>query len=124
MLMDMGRRFGVGAAAAVLAAVAAAVALVATAFCLYALLAAALSRPAASAITALVFAALTVLIAMLAPKLLAAKPAAANRPLIDGVGARMAAEAGLALLGMATEMSRSRRQDRQEKVGGGKRRRR
>ncbi|MBV8593812.1 MAG: hypothetical protein JOZ27_05895 [Caulobacteraceae bacterium] len=128
MLKDLAKRAGLGAASAVMASTAAAIALVALAFCLYALLKLVVAPAGAAGITALVFAALAGLFAFTAPKLTkAAKPTreevAAVRPRVDPETLRLAAEAGVAVLGAAADMALSRRLKREEKVRKSRRRR-
>jgi len=105
MLNRLIGRIIAGLIAAGLAAGAAAVAVVAAAFGLYALLRHWLLEPAAGGVTALAFALLTVLIALLAPVLLKArprKPAAGLK--LDGATARTAMESAIAILAAVLEL--------------------
>jgi hypothetical protein len=105
MLNRLIGRIIAGLIAAGLAAGAAGVAVIAAGFGLYDLLRHWLSAPAAGGATALAFAVLTLLIAILAPVLLKGrprKPAAGMK--LDGATARTAIESAMAILATVLEL--------------------
>ncbi|HEX4742073.1 MAG TPA: hypothetical protein VH353_12140 [Caulobacteraceae bacterium] len=110
MLNQFLRRIAAGLVGAVLAAVACGVAAVAVAYAIYAVLRLTLSAAASAAIDAGVFAVIAGLIALILPRLVRGprrKTAAASR--IDPDTARLATDAGLAVLTAITEMARGSR---------------
>ncbi len=124
MLGDLARRLGAGLVAAVMIAVAAGIVLVAAAFAVYAALKLAVSPAAASALTALVFAVVTGLLALLGPRLAGAGPKRAPATHRDPAALRTASEVAVAVLGIVGDMALSRRLKRQEKARNTKHRRR
>ena len=124
MLKDLAKRLGAGLIAAVMMAVAAGIVLVAAAFAVYATMKLVVSPAAAAAFTALVFAVVAGLIAVVAPGLLRGKPAPAQPGTIDPATMRTAAELGAAALGIIGDMALSRRLKRQEQARKTKHRRR
>ena len=124
MLKDLAKRLGAGLTAAVMIAVAAGIVLVAAAFAVYAAMKLVVSPPAASAVTALVFAVVAGLIAVAAPRFVRGKPTPAQRTPVDPAAMRTAAEVGVAVLGILSDMALSRRLKRQEKARNTKHRRR
>ncbi len=125
MLNLLLRRIAAGLVGAVVAAVSAGAAAIAAAFALYALLRIWLPPPAAAAIDAGVFALVSGLIALLLPGLLRGTPAKAPaRSRADGETARMAAEAGLAIIRVIAELVRPRPRRAKDKPSRETRRRR
>jgi EamA domain-containing membrane protein RarD len=109
MLNRLIGRIIAGLIAAGLAAGAAGVAVIAAGFGLYDLLRHWLSAPAAGGATALVFALLTVLIALVAPAILKRRPRKAAVGLkLDGATARTALESGIAILAAVLELRAAR----------------
>jgi EamA domain-containing membrane protein RarD len=85
------------------------VAVIAAGFGLYALLRHWLSAPAAGGATALVFALLTLLIALIAPLILKSRPRKPAPGLrLDGATARTAVEAAMAVLAAVLELRAAR----------------
>ena len=110
MLNQFLRRIAAGLVGAVLAAVACGVAAVAAAYAIYAVLRLTLSAAAAAAIDAGIFAVIAGLIALILPRLVRGprrKPTPGPR--IDPDTARLATDAGLAVLTAITEMARGSR---------------
>jgi len=109
MLNRLLGRIIAGLIAAGLAASAAGVTVIAAGFGLYALLRHWLSAPAAGGATALAFALLTLLIALIAPALLRGRP---RRPAaglrLDGATARTAAETAMAVIAGLLELRAAR----------------
>ena len=124
MLKDLARRLGAGLVAAIMTAVAAGIVLVAAAFATYAALKLAVSPAAASALTALTFAVVAGLIAVLAPKVIRGKPTPGRKVQVDPDTMRTAAEVGIAVLGIIGDMALTRRLKRQDKARNHKRSRR
>jgi hypothetical protein len=105
MLNRLIGRIIAGLIAAGLAAGAAGVTVIAAGFGLYALLRHWLTAPAAGGATALAFALLTVLIALVAPVILKGRPRKASPGLkLDGESARTAIESGMAILATILEL--------------------
>jgi hypothetical protein len=113
MLNTLLRRIAASLVGAVLAAVSAGIAAIAAAFALYALLSLSLSPAASAAIDAGVFAVLAALIGLILPQLWKRpKPKVRpGAPAVDPTATRIAADAGLAILGAVAEMARTRRRD-------------
>ena len=116
MLKDLVRRLTAGLVAAVMAAAAAGIVLVAAAFATYAALKLVVSPAAASALTALLFAAVVGLIAVVAPRVIRGKstPAPSRRLSVDPNTIHTASQIGAAVLGIVSEMALSRRLKRQD----------
>ncbi len=123
MLRDLARRLGAGLVAAVATAVAAGIVLVAAAFAAYAGLKTVVSPAAASALTALAFAMIVALIAVIAPRLIRGKPEPARKA-ADSDALRGAAELGVAALSVIGDLAQSRRLKRQDRARNRKHRRR
>jgi hypothetical protein len=127
MLKQFLRRIAASLVGAVLAATACGIAAVSAAYAIYAVLRLTLSAPAAAGIDAGIFAVIAAMIALILPRLVRGprrRPAASPRR--DGDTARLATDAGLALLTAVTEMARGgRRRDSKAKTSdrGGRRRR-
>jgi hypothetical protein len=119
MLNQFLRRIAASLIGAILTAVAAGIAAVAAAYALYALLRLSLSAPAAAGIDAGVFAVLAALIALILPPLLRGpRRKTTGSPRLDADTAKLAADAGMALLTAVTEMARGGRRPRNAKDSG------
>ena len=117
MLNQFLRRIAASLIGALLTAIAAAIAAVAAAYALYALLRLSLSAPAAAGIDAGVFAVLAALIALILPRLLRGpRRKTTSGPRLDADTAKLATDAGLALLSAVTEMARGGRRPRDAKA--------
>jgi hypothetical protein len=109
MLNRLIGRIIAGLIAAGLAAGAAGVAVIAAGFGLYALLGHWLAPPAAGGATALAFALLTILIALVAPAILKGRPRKPSLGLkLDAETARTAAESAVAILAAVLELRAAR----------------
>lgn len=110
MLNQFLRRIAAGLVGAVLAAVASGVAAVAAAYAIYAVLRLSLSAAAAAAIDAGIFAVVAGLIALILPGLVRGpRRKTTSQPRMDPDTARLATDAGLAVLTAVTGMARGRR---------------
>ena len=117
MLNQFLRRIAASLVGAMLAAVASGVAAVAAAYAIYVLLRLSLSPAAAAAIDAGIFAVIAGLIALILPYLVRGpRRGSTATPRIDSDTAKLAADAGLALLTAVIEMARGgRRRERKER---------
>jgi hypothetical protein len=116
MLNQFLRRIAAGLVGAVLAAVACGVAAVAAAYAIYAVLRLTLSDAAAAGIDAAIFAVIAGLIALILPRLVRGpRRKTTSSPRIDPDTARLATDAGLAVLTAITEMERGGRRKRRAK---------
>ncbi len=111
-------RVAAGAISTALVAVAGAITLVAIAYAIYAALREPLSPAGASAVTALVFAAVTAVLAVVAPKLIKARAAPAQahnttiQQKIDPATLRTGIEVGLAVIAAIADAAWQRRRKR------------
>lgn len=127
MLNQFLRRITASLVGAILAAVASGVAAVSAAYAIYAVLRLSLSAAASAAIDAGIFAALAALIALILPRLVRGpRRSTAVTPRIDPDTARLATDAGLAVLTAVIEMTRGgrRRETREDPTDRKSRRRR
>jgi hypothetical protein len=117
MLNQFLRRIAASLVGAVLAAVACGIAAVSAAYAIYAVLRLSLPPAAAAGIDAGIFAVIAAVIALILPRLVRGprRRRAAN-PRIDGDTARLATDAGLAILTAVTEMARGGRRETKAKA--------